>query len=326
MSTPVSTIAPASLPARLWRRFAPPTLVLLYHRVVPEVGRDANQLAVSTENFAAQMAGLSTCARVLSCGEFVHGLESRRRCPTIDGRPRVMITFDDGYGDNFRWALPILRSCDMSATVFATSGLIGRDEPFWWDALEEIVFAGSLPESGWKLPDNAVVPADENRTSAYGAVHHALKSLPDDVRRGVLRDLGRQAGVTPRATDDARPMTWDEMRAWQAAGMSVGGHTRTHPVLAALEPDEIGVEIAGCKEDLERELGSPVETLAYPYGSRDAFDQRCESAARAAGYRCAFANRSGNARWSRSVYAVPRYLVRNWGGNEFAARFEGWSR
>jgi peptidoglycan/xylan/chitin deacetylase (PgdA/CDA1 family) len=323
-----SALLPSSLRATLRRQFAPPTIVLLYHRVVPVVGRDVNQLTTSTENFAAHLAWLTAQARPLLPAEFVADLgRSAISQLTLDGgKPRVLITFDDGYADNFHHALPLLAEHGLRAVLFALTGLTDTGQPFWWDALEQIVFDGRPASGGWKLHDGILIPTYPDRAASYRVIHAALKPLADEHRRAALASLAEQGGVTPRADENSRPMTWQELRAWVAAGMSVGGHTQTHAQLSALGADELRDEVTRCKQELEQRLAVPVDTFAYPYGSTDDFDAPCEEAVRQAGFRCAFANRPGNARWARNPYAVPRYLVRNWTGDEFAARVQEWCR
>jgi peptidoglycan/xylan/chitin deacetylase (PgdA/CDA1 family) len=316
---------PARLGARLRRRLAPPTIVLLYHRVVPRLERDVNKLATRTENFAAQLAWLRSHARPLTPRGFLDHFERPRRTRiALDGgKPRVVITFDDGYADNVRHALPVLQEHGLRATLFVSSGLVGTPQPFWWDALEQIVYDGPLPPGGWRAGEVGPVTAAD-RAEAYQRLHGWLKPLPAGARQAALVELARQAGRVPLATPDSRPVTWDELQAWVAAGMAVGGHTRTHPQLSALDITQQRREITLCRHDLEERLAVPIHTFAYPYGSADSFDQRCADAVRAAGFRCAFANRDGNARWARSPYAVPRCLVRDWSVAEFAARFGQW--
>jgi peptidoglycan/xylan/chitin deacetylase (PgdA/CDA1 family) len=320
-----SELLPSRLRATLRRRFAPPTIVLLYHRVVPVVGRDVNLLATSTENFAAQLGWLAEHAHPLRPAEFLAHVDRPAANLTLDGgRPRVLITFDDGYADNFHHALPILTEHGFSAVLFALTGRIGTGMPFWWDALEQIVCDGRPASGGWKLPDGTLVPTYADPAATYRILHGALKPLSAGARLAALTGLAEQGGVTPGVTEDSRPLTWQELRAWLAAGLVVGGHTQTHPQLSAIGADELHAEIGESKRELERRLGVPVTMFAYPYGTQGDFDALCEEVARDAGFRCAFANRPGNARWARDPYAVPRCLVRNWAGDEFATRMKAW--
>jgi peptidoglycan/xylan/chitin deacetylase (PgdA/CDA1 family) len=320
-----SSLLPVRLRATLRRQFAPPTIVLLYHRVLPAVGRDVNQLAISTDHFG-HLAWLTAHTRPLRPAEFLAGLGcSAVAHLTLDGgKPRVLITFDDGYADNFHHALPLLVERGLSAVVFPVTGLVGTDTPFWWDALEQIVFDGLPAAGGWKCPDGTLVPAYPDRAATYRILHSLLKPLADDSRQSALASLAEQAGVSPCVSADSRSMTWPQLQAWLAAGMKVGAHTRTHAQLAALTADELCDEIAGCKEQLERNLAAPVDLFAYPYGSKHDFDAPVAHAIRDAGFRCALANRPGPVRWAQDRFALPRYLVRNWTADELASRVQRW--
>lgn len=317
---------PEKMRAALRRRVAPPTIVLLYHRVLPTVDRDVNELVTSVDHFAAHLKWLAENTRPLRPREFLKAAcQTTRSTLNLDGKPRAVITFDDGYADNFHHALPVLVDAGFSAAVFAVTGAISTGAPFWWDALETIVFDGKPDGDAWRMPDGTVVAHGADRAATYRTMHAVLKPMAEETRANVLTDLAWQGGVAPPAADeDSRPMSWEELRAWAAAGMTVGAHTRSHAPLAGLAPDALRDELMLSKRDLEKHLGIPVEMLAYPYGGRNDVGAQGEEAARAAGFRCAFANRIGNARWARSPFAVPRCLVRNWSVDQFRARFQGW--
>lgn len=315
---------PGRLRAALRRRLAPAVLVLAYHRVRPERGRDANRLVTRTANFAEQLAWLAGRCRLLHLDELLAGLATGGRGWTLDGgRPRVLLTLDDGYADNLHHALPLLERFRVPATVFVSSALVGRREPFWWDALEQIVLDGARP-AAWRLPDGRALPAGDDPAADFRGLHGLLRPLADGWRRRALAALAAQAGVAPQADEDSRPLSWDELRAWTGAGMTVGSHTRTHAHLASLDAAGLVAELAGGKRELEAGLGVAVEVLAYPYGGRADFDARCEQVARSVGFRAALAVGSGNVRWARSPYALPRCPVGDWSGAELAARVREW--
>lgn len=297
---------PRRIAARLRRAWAPPTIVLVYHRVLPEIAWDPLALAVREDRFAGQMAWLAAHTAPISVADLISEVRRDRGLRYVDPRPRVLVTFDDGYVDNVRVALPILRRYAIPAVVFAATGAIATGESYWWDWLIRIVAArGEFLESMLRQ-------------------HARLRAMAAPDRDMELRRLAEESGVDRAAAEQDRPMTWEELRTWTAAGCEVGGHTRTHPLLPSLSRMSIRGEIAGCRLDLEAGLGAPVRVFAYPYGSSDAFDARCEAAVNAAGYACAFANIPGQVRWARSPAALPRCLVRDWEIGEFAAHVRRW--
>ncbi len=103
----------------------------------------------------------------------------------------------------------------------------------------------------------------------------------------LLRDLAVPATffVTTQNRDccpDPRYMSVRQLRELVAGGMTVGGHTRSHPNLTVLPRAAQRSEIAGCKADLEAALGCPVDWFAYPGG---AFNLAVVDQVKAAGFR-----------------------------------------
>jgi peptidoglycan/xylan/chitin deacetylase (PgdA/CDA1 family) len=115
-------------------------------------------------------------------------------------------------------------------------------------------------------------------------------------RTGAPLTLPELAGDDP---EQLATMDWDELLEHAQRGVAIGSHAVSHPHLTRLSTDELRRELNESKEEIEDRLGRPCEDLAYPYGEHDA---RVRAAARAAGYRRAYALRG-----SRSdPYAAPR--------------------
>lgn len=104
-----------------------------------------------------------------------------------------------------------------------------------------------------------------------------------------------------------KPLMNDEqVRAWHAAGMEVGAHSRTHPRLPTCTDEELQNEIAGSKADLEALTGSTVTQFCYPYGD---LDERVSSAVRQAGFDAATTTQRGRVRAGDDPLLFRRILV-----------------
>src|SRR6266516_3319260 len=127
---------------RRWlRRLQPSASILCYHRVT-ELKRDPQLLSVTPRHFAEQIDVLRRRYNVVRLQDWASDRYSPKR-----GVRDVIVTFDDGYADNVREALPILRAADCPATIFVTAGKIDDESEFWWDELERIFLATpDLPE------------------------------------------------------------------------------------------------------------------------------------------------------------------------------------
>lgn len=303
--------------ARLENRIDPPVVVLLYHRVAVLVD-DPDLLAVTPDRFREQLIWLKSRFPVI-----------RFEAEWSDGdKPAVVITFDDGYADNFHIALPILSELDIPATFFVTSGQLDCGEEFWWDELVRL-----LPGTDAKAPvlevpagqstDRLDVSTASARQTAYWNVHQRLLSAPVTVRRGVVAALRDWRGSDGTVRESHRALSSSELT--RLAGnplVTIGAHTVSHTRLSVLDVEAQRMEIAESKTDLETRIGRPIEVFAYPFGGRRDYTSESIALCKEAGFRKAASNFPGNAhRWTDPLQ-IPRHLVRNWNVEEFSLRVE----
>jgi peptidoglycan/xylan/chitin deacetylase (PgdA/CDA1 family) len=301
------------------RSLLAPTLVLMYHRVAaPE--RDTHRLCVAPDRFAAQMDVLRRHERVVPLAEARR--PGRRR--------RVVITFDDGYADNALVARPILEGAGLPATYFIAARLVDGELSPWWDAIEHLVLDGEST-SRWVEVDiagrhlRADVGSDAARERLHRALHGRLVRLRRDEIDDAVRQLSEQLTVPSVLRPEDRFMTTDELREVAASPLiEIGAHSMTHQQLSAVTEDEQRTEIAGGRERLRQLTGCPVDTLAYPYGGRDAFNETSMRIAEESGFALACAGTKGVVRTRTNRYRLPRVVVDDWEPEEFAARLDRW--
>jgi peptidoglycan/xylan/chitin deacetylase (PgdA/CDA1 family) len=117
-------------------------------------------------------------------------------------------------------------------------------------------------------------------------------------------------------------MTEDEIRKVDSGGLiEIGAHTVNHPVLYSLPPAEQTREILKSKQHLESILDKPVQVFSYPHGS---WSETTEEIVREAGYSCACASASDVVRRHDNRYRLPRFWVRNEGGELFDRWLKRW--
>ncbi len=105
--------------------------VLMYHHV--NYSRESRSDTVSPENFQRQMTFIKAYGyRVISLDEFIGGIKNNRIFP----KKTVVLTFDDGYEDNYTYAFPVLRRLNFPATIFISPGFIGREGFLDWDEIK----------------------------------------------------------------------------------------------------------------------------------------------------------------------------------------------
>jgi peptidoglycan/xylan/chitin deacetylase (PgdA/CDA1 family) len=327
------------------QRFSRGPRILVYHRVTT-LKSDPQWLAVRPCNFAAQLKVLCDEANVVSMAE-LRRLQTGGRIPDRT----VAITFDDGYADNLLEAAPLLAARNTPATVYVSAIACTEQREFYWDELERLVLNAvfvprdfALEVAGVRheftvgdeapidridqrahLIWNATMPATSLRQKCYLRLCGILKPLDDPARQAALAQMRTRAGARLEVRASHRLLTVTELRLLaQLPGISIGAHGVTHAMLSMLSKQQQAVELQGSKARLEQEIGTTVQSFAYPYGSKRDFNADSVELARSLGFDFACANFSGVVRAGTDPYRLPRELVRDWTEEEFRLRLRRW--
>jgi peptidoglycan/xylan/chitin deacetylase (PgdA/CDA1 family) len=211
-----SLLSPAGARSRL--------SILIYHRVL-STPDPLFPLEVDAARIETQMQLVSTHFNVLPLAEAVERLQSGS-LPTR----AACITFDDGYADNAEIALPILQRHGLNATFFIATDYLDGGRMWNDDVIKAVRDAGG-PELDLRslgLGQHVVRNAVEKR-SAIDAILGLIKYLPE---QGCEQQAARIAEIAQVAMPTNLMMTTPQVRALHAAGMTIGGHTAHHPILA----------------------------------------------------------------------------------------------
>lgn len=269
-------------------------LCLNYHRIGRDQGSpfDHALWSASQDDFDAQVRQMKRNCEVLSPDQLPDALRHK------SGR-NVLITFDDGYIDNYAAAFPVLRAHSVPATFFVTTGFLDSRLLAWWDEIAWIIRTSK--RSDFAAPPWLPEPL-RPQESADRAIRTALatfKSMPQVDNQEFLSLLAERAGVKRyQACDGSTPwMTWDMIREMRRAGMTIGGHTVTHPILAQMPEDQQRQEVLQCGRRLQEELGEPMRFFSYPVGGRKSFTAETRRCLRDAGVQYAFSYYGGMSRF-----------------------------
>jgi peptidoglycan/xylan/chitin deacetylase (PgdA/CDA1 family) len=269
--------------------------VLTYHRFPSATGErhfDDDVVDVSADSFERQLRCLKQHFTFVGVDELCALAAGRRLPPNA-----LAITFDDGYLDNYEIALPILKRYDAKATFFLSTAAINERRVYWWDRIAYIVKRTPLSRITLSYPLKLELHLGD-RALAQQRLLRIVKTFHGLDLERFLDELGVVARVAwsaqaERAFADRLIMTWDHVRELKRAGMDVQSHTRTHRVLATLEPGALVDELAGSRADVAREVGEAPRALAYPVGSEIARSSPIRAALDRAGYELGLSNGTG---------------------------------
>ena len=280
--------------------------ILGLHRVLSEEEASRSHslegMVMREATFARMLEFLTRKFRVVSIQTFLEGVEN----DSGDSRPWCLLTFDDGWRDNYTTAYPLLQRFHVPATIFLVTGMIGTQEVFWVERLRE----------AWKNPlrrgeiDSIIAEIlprqKEGRETTLEEFIEYAKHRPADDRARLLQRLLAPDRLNERAGGVDQMMSWNEAAELGRNGVEMGAHTVTHPLLTYEDRATVRQELRLSKKALEEKLAVQVRAFAYPNGD---WDESVREEVEQAGFQCAFTTRRGWYRRGSDLFAVPRIII-----------------
>lgn len=287
--------------------------ILIFHRVFPQ--RDPLFPGeLDAQRFDELLGWISRWFRVLPLDDALARLASG----ALPSRAAA-ITFDDGYADNHAVALPLLRRHALPATFFIATGFLDGGR-MWNDTIIEAIRHCSRSHVNLEALGLGRFPTTSisEKRAAIDALIHRAKYLPGQARITLSENV---ASIADGALPASLMMTSSEVRAVRDAGMQIGAHTVSHPILAGLSIEDAYNEMAESKAQLEDLLRERVGLFAYPNGKlgTDYLPEHAELARRI-GFDAAFSTDWGTASSNSDPMHLPRFTPWDRGRLSFAGR------
>jgi peptidoglycan/xylan/chitin deacetylase (PgdA/CDA1 family) len=264
--------------------------VLTYHRVDDPQARPwlYPRIMVTPQAFDEQMRFLAANYRVLAMPEL---LELRQKGGSLPPRA-VLVTFDDAYCDFAEHAWPILQRHGLPATLFVPTAFPdGAGQVFWWDRLYQAVTFTARTEPLATPAGLLPLASADDRSHVFSRLRDYVKSLPHVEAMPWVHQVCDELGAAP-----AQPavLGWDALRRLAHEGVTLGAHTQTHPLLNRITPEQVWIEAASARDDLQREIGAALPIFAYPSGG---FNAEVVAIMEQAGFTLAFTTENGLNDW-----------------------------
>lgn len=298
-------------------------LVLLYHRINYPGCTNASlpQITVSPEMFSHQMQHIGTCYQPISFSEY-RSLSTEKHS---SGKIRVLVTFDDGWRDNYHHAYPILTKYQIPAMIFLTTHYIDTKRLFWTERLLNIFsILNSRKEARQPLSHEAELTLQTltGSNSLDRVIRHngsfdskeikeiveRLKNIPQTEVESKISRIEALAGVggADGAVKERVLLDWTEIRCMSASAIQFGSHTCNHILLDRVPNDLMISEIVRSKELLDQKLCKSTEAFAYPNGN---YNSLAVEEAKRAGYKAAFTTKAGYNTSKTSPFELKRIAV-----------------
>jgi peptidoglycan/xylan/chitin deacetylase (PgdA/CDA1 family) len=252
-------------------------VILMLHRVLPNDRAASlphrNELCVGPKAFGHLLAWLK---RHFDC---VPLMEILQPGSLRSERPKVALTFDDGWRDNAVNAFPLLQKYQVPASIFLSTDFIGSRQRFWWESIGETLWNSHgeqarrhliecLQQLGQPLPVLCDDPDVQRRSLALLHFLQKLKTLSPG-------DLGRLTDECPKESLP-QALDWQQVRSLEASGLiRFGPHGASHAILTGLDDQTLDQELTRSRQALLNGCNRPLPVYCYPNGDNDERVRQC---------------------------------------------------
>lgn len=275
--------------------------VLAYHGVESRTGIDnLDGFQVEPTIFEHQLDHVGRYYRPVALDEALAAFAEGRPLPSR----AVLITFDDGYANNFEIAAPILRQKGIPAAFFLTTGFLDGTHRPWWYVLRSWIARAGVERVGW--PEANAENSSDPRACIF-AWEARLKSMRETEREAELERIGDRVRL-PCETGISF-MSWDQARALRKQGFALGAHTVRHTNLGVEAAETVHREVAESVARIRAETGVSPMAFAFPYGRERDVSPAADAAFRESGITIALLTEHGLNLGDASPFRIKRLNV-----------------
>lgn len=270
---------------RWWNRNR--VVILTYHGVLPsdhEINPYLSRNIVEQNRFDWQMEYLVRNYNCLRLSEVINRFsEGKKLLPYT-----AVVTFDDGFKNNYTYAFDILKNYGIPATIFLTTGFIGRGvKLLWTEKLSRMIYYSgnkSISVEGVSYP----IDSEKGKRMASRKIRSLLKSKLFQEREEIITSIENQLIPTQSSREICSEryafLDWDEVRVMERSLIEIGSHTVNHPILSSLNEDHRWDEVKQSKRHIEDRIESQCILFSYPNGTREDFTEIDKNHLKKAGY------------------------------------------
>ena len=264
------------------------TFILVYHRVLDlnsNFSFDSSLVSSSVDNFKRQMQYLSEKYNVISLEKFIEYHKKKISPP----KNSVVITFDDGYRDNYEHVYPILKKYRLPAAVFIATDAVEKNELFWWDRVAYIVNKTKIDYFEIKELGKYSLGNKCEKLKAIKAISLRLKNMDETKKNYLIEKLicTLKVKIPDMEKNKRLLLSWNEIREMSKDGILFGSHTASHPILTNISIADAGKEIKKSKSLLEKNISKKINFFSYPNGYYSDFNDEIKKIIKNNGFKCA---------------------------------------
>lgn len=282
--------------------------ILMYHGVVREQLPVGDWCFLDCSLFRRQIEYLRRHFSIVSLSSAIGLLKQG----AVD-KPTAVLTFDDGYQNNFDVAFPVLQQHGVPATIFLTTGFVDSSAAIWFCHIIRALSSTRKQSMRWEAAD-LDLSQPRGRAVASARLQASLKKRSPEEIRSLVQRIYEELDVDPLSSFEPespfRILSAGSIRTMLQSGLvEFGAHTETHAILSLLSPEAQSREISGSVDAVERLTGQPCRFFAYPNGRAQDYDSKTVELLRNRGILAAVTTTPGANDASTPLLELQRYGV-----------------
>lgn len=296
-----------------WKYLPNGVYVFTYHRIgdMYATNYDRAVFSCTAEALEKQIIAIKKNFKIVTPTQLRNIIDTNQR---ISDRYAV-ITFDDGYFDNYSQAFPILKKHNVPGAFFLPTDFIDSKKIPWWDEIAYLL-RNSYNKS-YQLPEQTTIYFLEknNIDATIQKIIYQSKRLENISIIEVLEDIRKKFPEAHNKLNKLNNkentlfMNWLQVKEMADNGMEIGSHTQSHQILSELSEKQQEEEIEQSKHIIEEHIGRKVLSIAYPVGRYHCYTERTCSLSKNAGYIIGFNKEPGKNKIILNPYNINRISV-----------------
>ncbi|MBC7539654.1 MAG: polysaccharide deacetylase family protein [Bacteriovorax sp.] len=265
-------------------------MILNYHRLHDtnkNIYFDDGVYGPDAKRFKLEMEWLKQETHIISEDELFDILYNNKKM----NRACSMVTFDDGYVDNYNIAYPILKQLSIPAIYFIPTKHINERSLGWWDITAYLIKNTKLVKTHFRGKE--IVFSDKKKIIADIIIE--LKKMEASRVEGYINELSTSLKVPIPSLElqGNELMTWDQIKEVSQNGITIGSHTHEHVILSRQTLRDLRFQIKKSKDILEEKIGQEIRSISYPVGGYDHFDLETKKVSESLGFKIGFSFLTG---------------------------------
>jgi len=283
-------------------------LIVMYHGIVKDPMPIPCWWQLPYNLFKWQLEYLNKYYTVMHLTEVIQKIKNKEKLPDNV----AIITFDDGFKNNYSTAFPLLKELKLPASIFLTTDLIGTDQLIWTDEIFLMLAQTKVKSIDLrKFGLDIIELSPEKALQVFNIVGDKLKSLNLEDKNAMFtyikNTLCTQINVTTY-NDHFKLLSWADVEAMNSSGLiQWGAHSATHQILSRLDDPSLNDEIKNSCAKIST-YGQQI-LFAYPNGRQVDFDERAQNILKEFNALCSLTTISGLNTYSQDLYELKRIGV-----------------